>query len=591
MLVSEPLKAPRPRRRSHLGPMGWLLVAMVGGYVLVTFALYWLVSTGGGLFPVLFAIILAYDFVVYAIYFWILVYLVVEVGLWRRTRNPGHLLQSLGALLVLAPISWGLITSLSSNLFAAFSPAGLALVALEVASLASGLAMALYGYLHRGYHANDVDLYRNVVVRAGEKIGLLTDGYSTRVYETHYEGFPAEAVRARADEYATRFRRAGFFLFHRTDGTGITIYPIAYTGVGGFRLPTAFTHLYRLWRRPERLTWVRVEWTGDAHVHISPEDYARIKRPVAHHVLCAGVADAVVGSLLAYIHGQEAAAVEGLLGPDPARQPADLRLPGPHANRAGWLAVGLAVALLVAGTGTALSVGFAGPPQPQFSIQDVRWKPTNPVGGEPIYVYANLSGPNALVAFDTGFSLLIWAYFNDSTFGARSFNNIEGNLYGAWLGTYPNGTEVVFVVQGSAMVAGSDTVYAASPPYVVDVGTVHHGGSSGLSITGPSFSADALGGGLFGAWINSTAPIEAAQVLYSGYYSYSGSQGSGSGGLQVVAWNLTAAGSHYTLAVPSGVFGSATGDHVHLVVWYAFVARDTTWNTAATAFFTYEVNR
>ena len=591
MLVSEPQKTPLPRRRSHLGPMGWLLVAMIGGYVLVTLAFYWLMSTGGGLFPALFAIFLAYDFAVYAIYFWIAVYLVVEVGLWRRTRNQGHLLQFLGALLVLAPISWGLITALSSNIFVLLSPAAVVLTLLETASLVAGLALALYGYLHRGYHANDVDLYRNVVVRAGEKIGLLTDGYSTRVFETHYEGFPGDAVRARADEYATRFQRAGFLLFHRTDATGITIYPITYTGVGGFRLVTAFTHLYRLWRTPDRLTWVRVEWTGGVRVHISPQDYARIKRPVAHHVLCAGVADAVVGSVLAYVGGQEAAAVQGLLGPEAARRPEDLRLPGPRRSPTGWVAIGLAVAVLVAGTAAALSVDLLGRPQPSFSIQDVRWKPTNPVGGEPIYVYANFTQPSSPMFFDATLSLLIWAYYNDSLFGARYFSNIEGNLYGALLGTYPNGTEVTFMVEASASSIGSGTSSTDSAPYVVDVGTVHHGGASGLSITGPSFSADPYGGGLFGAWINSTAPIETAQVLYSGYYTYSGSQGSGSGGVQVVAWNLTASGSHYTLAVPSGVFGPPSADHVHLVVWYGFVARDTTWNTAATTFFTYEVSR
>ncbi len=591
MLDSESQNARRPRRRSRLGPMGWLLVSMIGGYALVTLAFYWIMTAQGGFFPLLFAVFIAYEFAVYVLYFWIAVYLFVELQLWRHTRNEGHLLQFLGALLVLAPVSWGLIAALSSSFLVFLSPAGTVLAVLETVSLPVGLGLALYGYLHRAYHANDVDLYRNVVVRAGEKIGLLTDGYSTRVYETHYEGFPGDAVRTRADEYATRFQRAGFLLFHRTDATGITIYPIAYTGVGGFRLVTAFSHLYHLWRAPDRLTWVRVDWTGGVRVHISPQDYARIKRPVAHHVLCAGVADAVVGSLLAYVNGQETAAVQGLLGPEPARRPEDLRLPGPRSSRAAWVAVGLAVALLVAGTGAALSVDLLGPPQPTFSIQDVRWKPTSPVGGQPIYVYANLTGPSTALAFDVSFSLLIWAYYNDSVFGAQFFNNIEGNLYGASLGTFRNGTEVAFIIQGSATQAGPGTSTAISSPYVVDVGTVHHGGASDLSIAGPSFSVNPDGSGRFGAWINSTAPIETPQVLFSGYYTYSGGGSSGSGGIQVLAWNLTASGSGYTYTAPAGVFGLPTAEHLHFVVWYAFVARDTTWNTAATTFFTYEASR
>lgn len=557
----------------------------------MTLAFFWIMSAQGAFFPIISVVFVGYELVVYLLYFWIAVYFLVELQLWRRTRNQGHLLQFLGALLVLAPISWGLLTSLSSRASWFFSPAALILTAVESVSLLAGLCMALYGYLHRGYHANDVDLYRNVVVRAGEKIGLLTDGYSTRVYETRYEGFPGEAVQARAQEYATRFQRAGFFLFHRTDETGITIYPVTYTGVAGFRLITAFAHLYHLWRKPDRLTWVRVEWTGTVRVHISSEDYARIKRPVAHHALCAGVADAVVGSLLAYVHGQETAAVQGLMGPESARRPADLRLPGPRGDHTGWVVVGLAIAILMAGTGAALSVDILGPPQPSLSIQDVRWKPDNPVGGEPIYVYANLSGANSGPMFDVGFSLLIWAYYNDSIFGARNFNNIEGDLYGAWLGTYPNGTEVTFIIQGSAMTIGSGTAFAASPAYVVDVGAVHRGGPSGLSIAAVGLSVDASGGGFFSAWINSTAPIEAARILFSGYYTYTGSQGSGSGGIQVVGWNLTATDSHYTYNAPAGLFGLGTAEHGHLVLWYKFVARDTTWNTASTQLLTYEVSR
>ena len=591
MLVAESQPRARPHRRSRLGPVGWLLVLMFGGYLALVTTFEWFIYGGAGPLPLLFAAFLAYDLVVFLVYFWIAVYLVIELQLWWHTRNQGHLLQFLGALLVLAPISWGLITTASRGFYSFFSPTGIALYLLEFASLVAGVVMALYGYTHRGYHANDVDLYRNVVVRSGEKIGLLTDGYSTRIYETHYDDFPGESVRTHADEYATRFQRAGFLLSHRTDPAGITIYPITYTGVGGFRIITAFSHLFRLWRKPDRLTWVRVEWTGDVRVHISPEDYARIRRPVAHHVLCAGVADAVVGSLLAYVSGQENAAVQGMLGPEPARRPADLRLPRPQGNPAGWVAVGLTLAILVAGTGAALSVDLVGTPQPSFSIRDVRWTPANPVGGEPIYVYANLSGPSSLLAFGAEFSLLVWACYNDSVFGARYFANIQGSLYGAWLGTYPNGTEVTFLIQGSATTTGSGMAYAASSPYLVDVGTVHQGGASGLSIGGPSVSVSADGSGTFGAWINSSAAIETAQVLLSGYYTYSGAQGSGGGGVQVLAMNLSASGSHYTYTPPAGVLGPLKADHLHLVLWYGFVARDTTWNTAHTVLLTYEVNR
>ena len=588
MLGSRWPDAPRPRRRSKLGPVGWFLLLMLGGYALVTALFYWLMTAQGEMFPLLFVVFIAYDFVIYLVYFWIGVYFVVELQLWRHTRNEGHLLQFLGALLVLAPISWGLITSGTSNLYGMFSPAGLALILLEFVSLAVGTGMALYGYYHPPFRANDVDLYRNVVVRSGERIGLLTDGYSTRVYETRYEGFPGDAVRARADEYATRFQRAGFLLFHRTDATGVTLYPITYTGVGGFRLITAFVHLYRLWRKPDRLTWVRLDWTGDVQVHISPEDYERIKRPVAYHALCAGVADAVVGSLLAYVDGREAAAVQGLLVAEPARRRTDLRLPPTKPGREAWMAIGVAIVILVAGVGLAVGVDFVSVTQPRFSIEGVYWQPAHPVGGQNINLFANLTGLEPFSGPLQNFGVTIWAYYNDSLFGARYLAQISGDLYGTRLGAFPNGTEVTFLLLASQS-SGSGTVFAASPAYVLRVGTVRTGGSQ-LTVEAPTARLGSLGDAVFGAWINSTLPLDTMEVLYSGYYTYSGDQGSGSGGIGIAGVNLTGPGPHYTVGVPLFPYGYLSGQHAHIVIWYKIVARDTHWNTASSPLLTYEVD-
>ena len=136
-------RRPRPRRRSKLGPVGWFLLLMLGGYALVTALFYWLMTAQGEMFPLLFVVFIAYDFVIYLVYFWIGVYLVVELQLWRHTRNEGHLLQFLGALLVLAPISWGLSPSAPSNRYGIFGPAGLALSLLDFVSFSVGAGMSL----------------------------------------------------------------------------------------------------------------------------------------------------------------------------------------------------------------------------------------------------------------------------------------------------------------------------------------------------------------------------------------------------------------------------------------------------------------
>ncbi len=577
-----------PRRRSHLGPVGWLLVAMIVGYLFVTAAFYWLFSAGSPSFMLVFAVYLVYAFALYFLYFWIAIYFVVELALWRHTRNRGHLLQCLGGLLILAPISWDIAATSAMNVEMMFSPVGIALVLLGIVSLGVGIAFAMFGYTHRAYHANDVDLYRNVVVRAGERIGLLTDGYSTRVFETRYEGFPSELVRARADEYAARFQRAGFLLFHEMDGTGLTLYPVAYTGVSGLRIATAFAHLYRLWRHPDRLTWVRVEWSGAVKVHISPQDYARIRRPVAHHVLCAGVADAVVGSLMAFANGDETAAVQGLLGPEAVRGREELRLAPPKAGAVEAVVVGIALVLLVAGSGAALYVNFAKVTPPGPSITDVHWDPVRPAAGQNITLYANLTQTGFYAGPLESFNAVVWAYYNDSLYGAKPMAQIQGNEYGARLGMFPEGTELTVQLYAVQM-AGAANGYSASPGYVIDVGTVHRDVATGPSIENPTFRWDASGQGMFGVWINSTAPIDTALVLFAGSYTYTSGQGSGSGGLGPTGMNLTHSGSYYTLTVPAYAVGPPYASSGHTVLWYKFVVRDANWNVASTEFLTAEV--
>src|SRR2546427_657322 len=237
------------------------------------------------------------------------------------------------------------------------------LIALAVGGISwiAGLGFSLYGYYHRGYRAGDIDLYRNVVVREGERIEELTDGYSTRTFSARYDELAKLPIRAAAKEYAQAMGRAGLMLSWSLDDEGVTFYPMTYTGVGGFHLWTAFKHLYWLSRKPERLTWVRIAWDGSAKVHISPYDYERISRPVAYHLLCAGVGDALVSSLVAFAGGDASGAIVRLLGQRGEERSATTRLVRPETDRLAKFAAILTAALLVTGLGASIAAGVLSP--------------------------------------------------------------------------------------------------------------------------------------------------------------------------------------------------------------------------------------
>jgi hypothetical protein len=575
MSVSDETERSRVTARLEFSPLVWLIC-----FELVTIAvaigLLFLVAPNRIELP--FLILFAGS---YFIYGWIALYAVVEFTLWRRMRNLGHLLQFLGSLLVVVPLAWVLVPPLTGlpTLIGVFP--GVILYAIMQASFPAGLVLALYGYYHREYHASDVDLYRNVVVRAGERIGLLTDGYSPRTYETRYDAFPGARVRSVADEYALKFRKAGFYLWHRTDEAGITLYPVTYTGVGGLRLGTALGHLYRLWRRPDRLTWIRVEWSGSVRVHISPEDYRRIRRPVAHHILCAGVADAVVGSLLAFANGHEQAAVVSLLGPDRSYGPKDLQLPSSRQDREAIFAIALTAILLVAGSVALItSVVLAADP---ISISNVHWAPSAPKPGESVDVYATIVDYGSKIQLGRNPKVHFWAYFNDTTNGTASLVNVGANDYRTSLGPFSEGTEVTFLV-AVELQATLSAWLAQSPAYVLDIGNVKRGGSSGLVIEGITVPKSSNPHAPVSAWINASAPITEARLLVTGVFGYATTNGGGGGSWGVMEMELVRTGSLYT--VDSFLTAMIPREFVHMrgTLDLKFITKDATGNTATSEF-------
>ncbi len=501
--------------------------------------------------------------VAWAVLFWIVVYMLVELQLWRKTRSPGHELQFAGSLLVvMAPVILWIPFLIGGwqGMFS-FSPARIVAALLFMVSLFAGIGIALVGHYHPRLRASTVDIYRNVVVREGERIAELTDGYSTRVYTLRYSPIPEGEARSLADLWAWALRRAGLLLDHRFDDRGITVYPITDTGVGTFRLWTTFVHLYWLWRRPERLTWIRIAWDGAVLVHISPYDYARIRQPVAHHLLCAGVADAVVTSLLAFRPGQVEASAAPLL-----RHPADqwvrpVALPRASHRWAAHAAMVAALLLVTAGLASAVLAGLASTGRQGFAITGVTY-PANPAPGQPVDVYMTLAGGDDFFTSISSFYAISIAYFNESRAWWSDVRRIDVTTYGVRIGAFADGTEVMFTLTAQVLGFGgpSSETTVTSGPYAVRVGQVHVGGASGLAIRDVQIGRTPSGNLTFSVDINSTAAIDLAQV-YAGPYGPEPN-------------NLTRSGNRWIAEVP---YPPEPVQGVYIVV-----ARDVTWNTATT---------
>ena len=526
--------------------------------------------------------------------FWIAVYAVVEYALWRRTRNVGHRLQFLGSSLILFTPVGIYVPLLLGGWSATFSPPGLMAALCSMVSFFLGIVLALLGYYARRFRAGDLNLFRNLVVREGERIEAVTDGYSERPLSVTYPELHRAGAQEAARAWAGTLGKAGLLLDHRADDAGITVNPVTYTGVGTFRVLDALRFLSSVRRHPERLTWVRIGWDGRVSVHLSPGDYERTGRPVAYHALAAAVADAMVSSLLAFAEGDSEGSAAVLLGH--VRGPLNpVRLPGPWAGRLGLAAAAVAALLVLTGVSSALLAVALSPERQPQEILDVRVEPPHPLPGQNVDVYANLPGYDAFSLVIDAFDAIVLAAFNATDASFREMRHVEGTTFGARLGAFPDGTEVTFALHARLRRLGmggpptETTLW--TPPQTLAIGRVLREGPSGLSLGAPGHDIGATGNLTFRVRVDTTAAVEMVQVLAyvesrptnltTGFtYGYGAS----------AFWvNLTALAGQYTAELP--LFWSSPGDRTEFTVRYKIVARDTTWNTATTGLLRLEVTR
>src|SRR3989442_1044017 len=102
-----------------------------------------------------------------------------------------------------------------------------------------GCVLALAGYYYPGFRAGEIDLYRNVVVREGERIERLTNAFSDRPFAVHYDGLPPKDAASAVQDWARTMAKAGLLLGHRTTPEGTVVYLVPWTGLAALRSGTA----------------------------------------------------------------------------------------------------------------------------------------------------------------------------------------------------------------------------------------------------------------------------------------------------------------------------------------------------------------
>src|SRR3989442_11826150 len=87
---------------------------------------------------------------------------------------------------------------------------------------------------------------------------------------------------------------------------------------------------------------------------------------------------------------------------------------------------------------------------------------------------------------------------------------VGSNEYGVRLMPFHDGTAVTLLVTARYFVSGAGARFTWSGPYDIDIGTVHRGGASGLTIAPQRPTGVPTGGVQFAAWINSSAGVESS---------------------------------------------------------------------------------
>src|SRR2546428_11584718 len=87
---------------------------------------------------------------------------------------------------------------------------------------------------------------------------------------------------------------------------------------------------------------------------------------------------------------------------------------------------------------------------------------------------------------------------------------ISSDHYGVRLMPFHDGTQVTLLLTASYRFSGAGTRFTPSGPYEIDIGTVHRGGPSGLSIAPQAPTVVPTADIEDVAWVNASGGVESA---------------------------------------------------------------------------------
>ena len=176
------------------------------------------------------------------------------------------------------------------------------------------LFMMLFGgifliFMRKRYRVKEIDLYRNIVVKEGEKIDELLDGYSQRPYSRKIK-IPVKDFKDTAKKFAHALTKEFVIFDYDIKENSAIYFPSTYF------LGDAYAHFMMsadYFFNKKKFTRIKITKDHIA-VFISKNDYDRILEPVSYHTLCQNVADKFEKSFLEFAKGNKENAIKILGG-------------------------------------------------------------------------------------------------------------------------------------------------------------------------------------------------------------------------------------------------------------------------------------
>ncbi len=245
-----------------------------------------------------------------------------------------------------------------------------------------------------------------------------------------------------------------------------------------------------------------------------------------------------------------------------------------------WMAVGIAIAVVVVGGVLATVLLQPGPP---LDLLSVSVSPNPVVPDQPVTVTAQVQGGSFLAPLSV--SVEYNTFFGTGSSGGSTLFHRSGESYSAAIGPFGNGTAVWLIVTAS-----DGHAFQLSGNLTVIVGTLSQGGATGLRINSVALNPPhptSLDNPTLTVNVTSSAAVTDVYLTTLYMYASSGSTSSGGGSGSM----MRDAHGNYT-AFPGMFFGMGPGSYGTTVgtIWlYRIGAQDAAGHAVLSPVYTFTV--